>query len=209
MKFSRARAVSPIIASLLLIAIAVAAGIIVYVYVNSLAGNLTGSGGAQVSNLVQMESYDFSGRGVTGNPSIVVLALKDSGGSSISISSIYFDGTVVTPYAINGSTGYYSSIATHACQSGAVTCQIATATPDWLMVPITNQVSFNAGGTTITLADTASNPGLVTTSLVTTGNAQLVITLSAGQTPGTTHTIKVITSTGGQEVISVVAGGHG
>lgn len=41
MNFQRRRGVSVIIATLLLIAIAVAAGIIVYVFVNGLAGNLT------------------------------------------------------------------------------------------------------------------------------------------------------------------------
>ena len=52
MKFSR-RAVSPIIATLLLIAIAVAAGVLVYVYVNSLSGNLTSSNGNQVTHQSQ------------------------------------------------------------------------------------------------------------------------------------------------------------
>ncbi len=45
MQITARKAVSPIIATLLLIAIAVAAGIIVYVYVNSLCGNVTGGGG--------------------------------------------------------------------------------------------------------------------------------------------------------------------
>jgi flagellin-like protein len=209
LKFSNRRAVSPIIASLLLIAIAVAAGIIVYVYVNSLAGNLTGSGGSQVSNLVQMQSYDFSGRGVAGNPQSIVISLKNSGGSSVTISSVYFDGTVLSQYGINGTTGYYNSVATHACETGATNCQVSVASASWYSVPITNQISINGGYTTFTLTDSASNPGLISTSLGATADSQLVLTLSAAQTPGTTHTIKIITSTGGQSVISVVAGGHG
>ncbi len=53
------KAVSPIIATLLLIAIAVAAGIIVYVYVNSLAGGLTSGGGQQVSEQLSLDAYNY------------------------------------------------------------------------------------------------------------------------------------------------------
>ncbi|MDG6967808.1 MAG: hypothetical protein JRN03_08795, partial [Nitrososphaerota archaeon] len=61
----------------------------------------------------------------------------------------------------------------------------------------------------VTFTDTIGNAGLPTTTLATTGDAQLVITLSAAQTPGTTHLIKIVTSTGGQSVISVTAGSQG
>ena len=59
MKITARKAVDPIIATLLLIAIAVAAGIIVYVYVNSLAGGLTQSGGQQVSDQIAMDAYNY------------------------------------------------------------------------------------------------------------------------------------------------------
>ena len=85
------KAVDPIIASLLLIAIAVAAGIIVYVYVNSLAGNLTGGGGAQVSEQLSLDSYNYKT-----TPSSPSLTVRDTGGSSVTIDQVYFDGIVCT-----------------------------------------------------------------------------------------------------------------
>jgi len=88
MQFRRRRAVSPIIATLLLIAIAVAAGIIVYVFVNSISGNLTQQGGQQVSDQVSMDAYTFS---TLTNP---VMVLRNVGSSSVTIASVYFDGNL-------------------------------------------------------------------------------------------------------------------
>ena len=85
------RAVSPIIASLLLIAIAVAAGIIVYVYVNSLSGGLTQAGGAQVSEQVSMDAYTFP---TSGN---VVVTVRNTGGGSITLNSYFYDGLPISP----------------------------------------------------------------------------------------------------------------
>ena len=104
MKFTRRRAVSPIIASLLLIAIAVAAGIIVYVYVNSLAGGLTGSGGGQETQQIQLQAYKFtsiSGTGPASTNWIVDAFLENTGSSSVTISSIYVDGTALTEWFTN------------------------------------------------------------------------------------------------------------
>lgn len=89
MRFTGRRAVSPIIATLLLIAIAVAAGIIVYVFVNSIAGNLTQSGGQQVSEQVSMDAYSFPSPYTT-----PVIILRDVGSSSITINSAYYDGNL-------------------------------------------------------------------------------------------------------------------
>ncbi|HUI01440.1 MAG TPA: archaellin/type IV pilin N-terminal domain-containing protein [Nitrososphaerales archaeon] len=102
MQVTARRAVDPIIASLLLIAIAVAAGIIVYVYVNSIAGNLTQGGGSQVSEGLSMDSYAF---GTLNAPSVSV---RDTGGSAVSINQVYFDGLQ--------------------CQAGGLTCTGVSAT---------------------------------------------------------------------------------
>lgn len=96
------RAVDPIIASLLLIAIAVAAGIIVYVYVNSIAGNLTQGGGSQVGEGISMDGYAFA---TLNAPAI---AVRDTGGSSVSINQVFLDGLL--------------------CQSGGSNCTGVTAT---------------------------------------------------------------------------------
>ncbi|MDA4115537.1 MAG: hypothetical protein OK442_03145 [Thaumarchaeota archaeon] len=91
------KAVSPIIATLLLIAIAVAAGIIVYVFVNSLSGNLTQQGGQQVADQISMDAYTYPSAGTA-----PVMVLRNVGSSSITISAIYFDGNL--------------------CQASGVTC---------------------------------------------------------------------------------------
>ena len=90
MTTSGRRAVSPVIATLLLIAIAVAAGIIVYVYVTSLAGGLTSGGGQQVSDQVALDAYNY-GTIATG----AVMTIRDVGSGSVTISAIFFDGTLV------------------------------------------------------------------------------------------------------------------
>lgn len=89
MQFTRRRAVSPIIATLLLIAIAVAAGIIVYVFVNSISGNLTQQGGQQVSEQVSMDAYTFPSAGTA-----PVFVLRNVGSTTVSMNQIYFDGTL-------------------------------------------------------------------------------------------------------------------
>jgi len=87
MRFTARKAVSPIIATLLLIAIAVAAGIIVYVFVNSISGNLTQQGGQQVADQISMDAYTYSGSAPT-------FILRNVGSSSITINAVYFDGNL-------------------------------------------------------------------------------------------------------------------
>jgi archaeal type IV pilus assembly protein PilA len=98
--------VSPIIATLLLIAITVAAGIIVYVFVSGTVGGLTQGGGRQTGQQVELTAYSFtplSGSGLTcnGNGTVtgpcLTISLKDSGGSAVTIDSIFFDGQKLTP----------------------------------------------------------------------------------------------------------------
>jgi len=82
------KAVSPIIATLLLIAIAVAAGIIVYVFTSSLSGNLAQGGGQQVSEQVSMDAYSFPSTPGTAP----VIVLRNVGSGSVSINQMFFDG---------------------------------------------------------------------------------------------------------------------
>src|SRR6267378_4000599 len=103
MQLTARKAVSPIIATLLLIAIAVAAGIIVYVFTSSITGNLTQSGGQQVSEQVSMDAYSFPSAGTA-----PVIVLRNVGGSSVSINQIFFDGGL--------------------CQSTTVLCSFTTIT---------------------------------------------------------------------------------
>src|SRR5271155_5442934 len=94
MKITARKAVDPIIATLLLIAIAVAAGIIVYVYVNSLAGGLTQGGGQQGSDQLSMDAYNYAT--IASGPT---LTIRDTGSSSVTITSVFFDGTSVASLA--------------------------------------------------------------------------------------------------------------
>ena len=119
------RAVDPIIASLLLIAIAVAAGIIVYVYVNSLAGGLTSGGGQQVADQLQMDSYNFQ---TLAHPSITV---RNVGSSTIAVSSVFLDGqlaTVQTDFPSGCTTGTPSITPTTTCQFTLTTSGISSGT---------------------------------------------------------------------------------
>src|SRR2546422_11748445 len=92
MQVTARTAVSPIIATLLLIAIAVAAGIIVYVYVNRLAGGLTSGGGQQVAAQVQLEAYTFSAIG-SGSGKAINNFVTNAGRVCIAIRAIDVDGT--------------------------------------------------------------------------------------------------------------------
>jgi len=89
MRFTARKAVSPIIATLLLIAIAVAAGIIVYVFVNSISGNLTQQGGQQVADQLSMDAYTYPSAGTA-----PVLVLRNVGSSTVTLSQVYFDGNL-------------------------------------------------------------------------------------------------------------------
>jgi len=158
------KAVDPIIASLLLIAIAVAAGIIVYVYVNSLTGGLTGSGGQQMSDQVSMDAYNFN------TVTAPIITLRDTGGSSVTLSAVYFDG--------------------YLCQASGTVCTGAAAFTE----PATNPCTDTAGALPVTC---------------TTGQFTKMTLAVASQTSGTSHSVKVLTATGGTFVISIVAGKSG
>jgi flagellin-like protein len=160
MKMTARKAVDPIIATLLLIAIAVAAGIIVYVYVNSLAGGLTQGGGQQVSDQMSMDAYNYAT--IASGPTITI---RDTGSSSVSITGIFFDGTSVTTL---GSVGASST-----CTSTQTTTPFATCST----------------GQTLTFTITSNG--------------------ATSEASGTSHAVKVLDSTGGTEVITVVAGRTG
>jgi archaellum component FlaF (FlaF/FlaG flagellin family) len=129
MKMTARKAVDPIIASLLLIAIAVAAGIIVYVYVNSLAGGLTQSGGQQVSEQISMDSYTF---GTTGTNNLII-NLRNTGSATVTIdsSALYYDGAAVTD---NHNAGSEPSSTT--CEALTTSYQVPVGTSCFLTITI-------------------------------------------------------------------------
>ncbi len=106
-KYRKRKAVSPVIATLLLIAIAVAAAIIVYSFVTGLVGGLSTGGG---SNQVALAAAFSS----TGN--VVVLTLKNTG--SVATSSTTTLPTLVAGFKLNGVT---CTATTVGCPTAAVT----------------------------------------------------------------------------------------
>jgi len=81
------KAVSPVIATLLMIAVAVAASVIVYVWSAGLLGTLMGGGGAQVKEQVIVEAYDWP---TSDNLNLYV---RNVGSSEVKIVAIYVGGT--------------------------------------------------------------------------------------------------------------------
>jgi len=107
------RAVSDIIAALLLIAIAVAAAILLYVFAIGLLGSLGSSGGQQTKEQVIMEAFSFP----TGGPLVVTLRNVGSAAENLSPGADYF---------INGIKG----TATGTCGSAVTpsqSCQVTVS----------------------------------------------------------------------------------
>jgi flagellin-like protein len=200
LKFERRAGVSPIIATLLLIAIAVAAGIIVYVFVNGIAGGLTAGGGQETTERLQMQSYNFllSPANCACSGQILQLFLLNSGSSTTTISAVYFDGVLQTlaaaptaNTALATGNAYYTSTAGLVQDFTTATC---TAT------------AGAAGNFCSTVAGTAASGG---GQLYNTGaTGQLIIAFASGTAPtaGTAHTVKVVSTTGATNVFSVSAG---
>lgn len=113
-QFSK-RGVSVIIAALLLIAIAVAAAVLLYVFSIGLMGSLGSSGGQQTKDQVILEAYDWTA-GTT-----LKLHLKNVGSSTVNLAAgaadYFVNGNPITP------TGGCGSVA-----PGAPTCEMDLAT---------------------------------------------------------------------------------
>jgi len=84
------KAVSPVIATLLMIAVAVAASVIVYVWSAGLLGTLMGGGGSQVKEQLIVEAYSWLTAGT------LTLNLRNTGSSSVTVDKVYVAGTSMT-----------------------------------------------------------------------------------------------------------------
>jgi len=201
MKFRNRKGVSVIIATLLLIAITVAAGIIVYVFVNGLAGNLTSGGGQQTTERLQMQGYTFavSPHSCACAGQVLQIYLANSGSASTTISAIYYDGTLMTLTAPFTAQTAISSIV--GVNTIAYTAPSTTVLDDWS--------AGTCSTTTSTLGDICFTA--ITTMLpYSVGNVgQIVIPFSPAPTAGTSHTVKVVSTTGATYVFSVTVGRSG
>jgi FlaG/FlaF family flagellin (archaellin) len=88
------KAVSQVIAALLLIAISVAAAVLVYVFSIGLLGSLQSSGGQQAKQQVIMEAYDWP----TGTPGVLALTLRNTGPAAVQFADWFINGQSVTTF---------------------------------------------------------------------------------------------------------------
>ena len=97
------KAISPVIATLLMIAIAVAASILVYVWSMGLVGSLQGTGGQQTREQLIMEAYVASATPFT-------LYIRNVGPTTSVIAAVYVEGIPASSFVGDltyapGSTG--------------------------------------------------------------------------------------------------------
>ncbi len=112
------RAVSPVIATLLMIAVAVAASIIVYVWSIGLLGTLMGGGGSQTREQLILEAYSWTAGGT------LTFTVRNVGSATVTVASMYLGGTALTTGAaltvsIGSATQIYSATPTGTYTSGA------------------------------------------------------------------------------------------
>jgi hypothetical protein len=202
MKFQRRKGVSVIIATLLLIAIAVAAGIMVYVFVNGLAGSLTTGGGQQTTERLQMQSFNFalSPQLCACSGQILQIFMLNSGSASTTISSIYYDGNLLTVTAPFTAGTAINTIGYSAVAGNAYTAPVGTLVNDFTTA--CTSVNGAAANMCFTAATTK-------TTYATGDVGQIVIPLSPAATAGTSHTVKVVSTTGATNVFTVTAGRSG
>jgi len=84
------KGVSPVIAVLLMIAIAVAAAILVYVWSMGLIGTLTTGGGSQTREQVIVDAYAWN---ATGD---ITLYLRNVGSAEVILDAVYVGGSVAS-----------------------------------------------------------------------------------------------------------------
>ena len=137
----RRRAISPIIATLLLIAISVAAGVLVYVFTTGLASSLTkGSNGHQITEQLTLQAYDFRNSSLT-------LYLQNAGEGNVTVAStgVYYQGALVSNpkfASVSGSSCTVSSNEVVCAPQGSFRLTF-TASPD------ASGVSYTAKAVTI------------------------------------------------------------
>jgi hypothetical protein len=183
MKFQKKRGVSVVVATLLMIAITVSAGIIVYVFVGGLAGNLTRSGGQSVTEKLNIQSFNFAiSPGTCGcAQDVLEMYLLNPGPAATVITAVYFDGVLLTLVA--------PPIANTALVNDA-----------FYLLPSTTTLASTTAGDIYFSVNTQQSLYAVTSV------GQLVLTFTSAVTYGSGHTVKVVSSTGAQNAFTVEAG---
>jgi len=124
----RRKALSPVIATLLMVAIAVAAAIITYVWSMGLLGGLMGTGGAQAKEQLILEAYDWKASGT------LKCTFRNVGSAQVVIAALYLEGTdcgtVVSTVPIGSLAAYSFSVPTGitVTMGASYVLKLATAT---------------------------------------------------------------------------------
>jgi flagellin-like protein len=125
------RAISQVIAALLLIAIAVAAAILVYVFSIGLLGSLQGGGGQQTKQQLIAEAYNW----LTLDDSHPALTVRNVGTANMVVADVFVNG-LTTSFTIDpGGTGCDSPTGTVPVQTSC----LLTVTGD---PTVTNGVAY-------------------------------------------------------------------
>ncbi len=151
-------AISPIIATLLLILIAIAAGVIVYAYVIGFIGNSTSNSGGTTS-LISVDNFCASNSGKCTGSQAYQVVIRNVGSAAIATGSAQLYFTDVT----SGVTGSISCTisssvnpgSTYTCTSGGASWPSGTPTPssgDTVQVKIVNPDSGQTTSTTRAIA---------------------------------------------------------
>jgi len=118
------KAVSPVIATLLMIAVAVAASVIVYVWSAGLLGTLMGGGGAQVKEQLIIEAYDWKTAGT------LVLHLRNVGSATSNVTTVYIEGAskTINPTSLSLAPGVAGDLTVTATGSAGVAYSVKLIT---------------------------------------------------------------------------------
>lgn len=100
------KAISEIVAALILVSIVVAGGIIVYVYSSGLLGSLLGAGPqqGQYTNQITLEFYDWTSCTSPCSTSTLTLTLRNVGSGRAVLAAFYVEGKAVQLKVGGGST---------------------------------------------------------------------------------------------------------
>jgi flagellin-like protein len=118
------RGISTIIAALLLIAIAIAAGVLLYVFAMGLIGSLQGTGGQQTKDQVIMEAFQWT---TIAGP--VTVNVRNTGSTTVSLSlADYYLGGL----AVSGATATTCTTGTWATVAPGTACTLSIPVPSGL-----------------------------------------------------------------------------
>jgi len=118
-KHFNSRAVSQVIAALLLIAIAVAAAILLYVFSIGLLGSLGSGGGQQTKEQLIMEAYQWN---FASPPGTITITVRNVGPASIDVGAtdVFVNGLMVTA-GLGGTCAGATLTPGGSCTSSAMT----------------------------------------------------------------------------------------